>query len=544
MDKNKAKKITRSIIWGVFIVWNAALLFVVSKKQDPATIQQQKSQTEQVSQKPSETDSNLPQQSLIKAPVSSEFETSVARYNFHDAKLSITQLKNYKQNLIGDEKFQVINENDSIEIKWIGNTILPDANTPWKKTITENGIQFSWVNTENVMFIQKWKFDQNYGIKLFVEVINNSKKLITVIPSLHMKKKEFEKQQSFIFSGISLFAQNKLKNYKSTAIKPMQFSGSHNSWASFNEKYWLVAFNCENFSTIAIEKDDHFKISSNAKELEIAPQTQSHVNFNMFVGPKEANALKQFGDTNNLHNIENTIDYGWLFFLTKPVNYILKKLIEIFASIFWALIIITLLLKMITWPFTRSSHIAIKRIHQLNPAISDIKHRLKDNPELMNKEIFSLYKKYKINPVSGCLPSVLQMIFLFPLYKVLSFSIYLRYASFPGWIKDLSAADPTSWINLFGMLPFSAPEFLHIGAWPILMGISMFVQQKLSTSTPATTSDQKMMQFGLPVLFTWMMSNLSTGVVIYWTMTNTLTIAQILWIEYSEDKKSKKLGKK
>jgi YidC/Oxa1 family membrane protein insertase len=238
--------------------------------------------------------------------------------------------------------------------------------------------------------------------------------------------------------------------------------------------------------------------------------------------------LQKFGHAIGMPNIEHTIDYGWLFFLTKPLHYIFNFLVKQFSSIILALIIISIILKLITWPLTSSSHITMQRMHILSPEIKEIRQRFKDNPQLMNSEIFALYKRQKINPMSSFLPAILQMLMLFPLYKVLSFSIELYQVSFPFWISDLSSKDPTSILNLFGILPFQAPDFFQVGAWPVLMGLTMIIQQMLS-SIPES-HEQKMMQYIMPIFFTWIMSALPSGVVIYWTLMNVLTILQILYL--------------
>lgn len=541
----KWQKYTKRIFWGVFLTWNAVLLFVVAGKKDPAQITTEKAKTEQTATAQTGNIIAPTKQMQTNTTATAEkldIETAKSNYEFVESKLTKVTLKDYKAKVDSDQKMDIL-DNETIQIKWVGNTHLPDSETVWTKKIEENKITFAWKNNENVVFLQTWEFDENYGVKVAIDIHNHSNRTINVMPSIEMKKNEFEKHQSFIFSGISIYSDKKLHNLTANSSNNKQLSTQSDSWAAFNQKYWLIACNKPDFGMVAYEKNDNainepHTLTYKSTEICVTPQDQKQTRFNLYIGPKEVKNLKQFGATYNVPNIENAIDYGWLFFLTKPVNYILNLLISKISSIALALVVLTLLLKLMTWPFTKKSHIATKRIHELTPAVNDIKHRLKDNPQLMNKEIFALYKKYDINPVSGCLPSFLQMLFLFPLYKVLSFSIDMRFASFPGWIKDLSAQDPTSWMNLFGLLPYSAPDFLHIGIWPILMGLTMLVQQNLTSAGPQT-NEQKFMLYGLPVLFTWMMSNLATGVVIYWTITNILTVLQIMLINRSENKKGK-----
>lgn len=541
------KKTSKKLFWGVFILWNAFILYVVSGKKELP-----QAQIKNVNQTVLVQNNNAPikPMHMAKQEVKTVFETENAIYSFDNEKLTCVHLQKYHTK--SDRKTNVpIIEKEPVKVEWLGEQ--PDINANWKITKNNDGIAMQHTNSNKVTFIQNWYFDKNakYAIAVETKVINESKKDIQTQAIITMKKKEFEQQQSFVFSGVSLYGNGKLKN-----INPKSFTAystaSDKGWAAFNEKYWLVAAASNNSQNILTNKttvvsdynmEAHDVASKNVYSIKVVNKAQqvgikSSVSdkFDLYLGPKSLNELKEFGQIIGMKNIESSIDYGWLFFLTKPVNYMLHTLINKLASIVWALIILTVLLKLLSWPFTRSSHVAMQKLQQINPEIAQIKERLKGNPELMNREIFALYKKYKINPISGCLPSVLQMLFLFPLYKVLSVSIDLRCASFPFWIKDLSAPDPTSILNLFGLLPFKAPDILSIGAWPVLMGITMFAQQMIS-GTPSTNKEGKMLQYMLPVFFTWIMASVASGVVIYWTLTNVLTVAQLLWINYSESKK-------
>jgi|GEM_PF-3115887 len=554
----KWQKIVKWTFWGVFLTWNAVLLFIIlGKKDQPKTAAPKEDQQSLVACKNSVESAKMADFTKPNKEITT-LETAQSKYEFSEAKLQKVVLKNYKADQKTDEKLTILGQNSGLhesisdsskteqngeflQIQWSGNTQTPDENTKWAKQTTNSKTTFFWTNSEKITFIQTWEIDQNYGVKIDLTILNRSGRTINVTPTMEMRKNEFEKHQSFIFSGISIYSDKKLHNLAPESSNNRQLSTQNDSWAAFNEKYWLIACTKPEFATVSYEKNNNLKSGSNvilykSNEISINNGDQKNTKFNLYIGPKEVKNLRQFSQNYQIPNIENAIDYGWLFFLTKPVNYILNLLIDKVASIALALIILTVLLKLLTWHLTSKSHITMNKINQLTPAINELKHRLKDNPQLMNQEIFALYKKNHVNPLSGCLPSILQMLLLFPLYKVLSFSIDMRFASFPGWISDLSSCDPTSWINLFGLLPFSAPDFLHIGAWPVLMGISMIFQQKLTTSTAAQTPDQKFMLYGMPIFFTWMMANLATGVVVYWTLTNVLTIAQIAWITRSERK--------
>lgn len=561
--KDNIKKASKKIFWAFFIAWNIFILYIISDKRDikgnanaaqNSQIIQKQEPTHGILQENSKCEANFRKQAEQQKTV---FENDNARYEFVGNKLQSVFLKKYHTTSDRKEMLPILN-NEGIFVAWHTDSKIDqiDKNIVWQIKKDQDKIIMQYTNKDKITFVQTWHFNNNidnYGIKIEANIINNSKNKISANAFVVMNKKEFEKHQSLIFSGISISDNKKIKNIKPQNMN-LENVQANSGWCAFNEKYWLVACISNQATRFLAQKTSvqsdydmpkHDVAIKDNYELQVINQTQdvqknenANTEFNIYIGPKDLNTLKKFGQEMNMPNIENTIDYGWLFFLTKPVNYILKLLIEKLASIVAALLLLTVLLKLLSWPFTRSSHIAMKRMQELTPEINEIRQRLKATPELMNREIFALYKRHKINPISGCLPSFLQMLFLFPLYKVLSISIDLRNAAFPFWINDLSLPDPTSFVNLFGLLPFNAPDFLHIGAWPILMGITMIVQQMLS-SVPVMDKNSKMLQYMLPIFFTWIMSTVAAGVVIYWTITNVLTIVQILWINNTEKRRKR-----
>ena len=510
----------RRAVWAVFAAWNLFLLFVILGRKDI---------------EPTEVQNNVViKQEKIKEVKLERFESESkkATYNFSEnATLNNITLKNYKEK-VDSSKLEKI-QNKSYVI-WEGNTQVPDKYTVWNKTIENNLVNFSWKNKDGVIFKQSWKIDDNYGISLNIFVQNPSEKRIKVKADFIMQKESIDDSQSFIFAGVSALLNDKLTEISASSLKENIISGN-NGWVSFNEKYWLNAVASNNFKRIEVSKDvkanKDFKIKAQENTFDLESMESKSTDFSLYFGPKKVQDMNIFSKNYNINRLDESIDYGWLFFLTKPVNAFLNFLIEKFSSVAIALIALTLILKGVSWPLTASSQRSMKKMQKVGPEINAIKERLKGNQALISQEIFALYKREKINPISGCLPMVLQILLLFPLYKVLSFSIELRFAPFLFWVKDLSAADPTSWTNLFGILPWNALEFLQVGAWPFLMGISMFFQQKLSSSMEQNPA----MTYALPVFFTWMMSTMPAGVVIYWTITNVLSIIQAVMINREAD---------
>jgi YidC/Oxa1 family membrane protein insertase len=221
------------------------------------------------------------------------------------------------------------------------------------------------------------------------------------------------------------------------------------------------------------------------------------------------------------------VDWGWLFFLTKPIFQAIDYLYGLIGNFGVAIIVFTAFVRLLFFPLANKSFRSMGRMRMLQPEMTRLREAYKDDRERMTKETMELYKREGVNPLSGCMPILLQIPVFFALYKVLFVTIEMRHAPFYGWIKDLSAPDPTSFVNLFGLIPFDPPGFLTIGIWPLLMGLTMFLQQKLNPAPPDPIQ-AKVFMF-LPVIFTVILAGFPAGLVIYWTANNTLTIAQ-QWI--------------
>ena len=256
----------------------------------------------------------------------------------------------------------------------------------------------------------------------------------------------------------------------------------------------------------------------------IQPGATSEVKGNVFAGAKEVNVVDGYAKTYDIPKFDLLIDWGWFYFLTKPMFFALDFFYKLVGNFGVAILIVTLCIKLVLFPLANKSYVAMSKMKKLGPEMQKIKERYADDKMRQQQAMMELYKKEKVNPASGCLPIVVQIPVFFSLYKVLFVTIEMRHAPFFGWIHDLSAPDPTSVFNLFGLIPWNPPMVLMIGAWPIIMGSTMWVQMKLNPAPPDPIQ-QKIFTW-MPVFFTYLLASFPAGLVIYWAWNNTLSVIQ------------------
>jgi len=257
----------------------------------------------------------------------------------------------------------------------------------------------------------------------------------------------------------------------------------------------------------------------------------------LFAGAKIVGAINSYTDRFAIDKFDLTIDWGWFWFLTKPIFATVHYLYEATGNFGVAILLMTVILKLFLFPLANKSYVSMAHMKRAQPKIKKLQERYPDDKAKMQQEMMALYKEEKINPMAGCLPLIPQMFIFFALYKVLYVTIEMRHQPFIGWIKDLSVADPLTPVNLFGLLPFDPPSLIAVGVLPILMGISMWLQQKMTPQTSMDPTQQKIMGM-LPLIFTFVMAQFSAGLVLYWTWNNILTIGQQWLIMRRENKRN------
>ncbi|MEI9901367.1 MAG: membrane protein insertase YidC [Hyphomicrobium sp.] len=259
----------------------------------------------------------------------------------------------------------------------------------------------------------------------------------------------------------------------------------------------------------------------------VAPGQSERVESQLFAGAKQMNLLQAY-QTSGIKQFDLLIDWGWFFFFTKPLFMLMEKINSVVHNFGVTILILTVLVRLAFFPIASRQYASMAKMKKLQPQMEALRERYKDDKVKQQQELMDLYRREKVNPVAGCLPILLQIPVFFALYKVLFITIDMRHAPFFGWIKDLSAPDPTSLFNLFGLLPFAVPDALHVGVWPLIMGITMWLQMQLNPQQPDPVQQQVFNW--MPVLFTFLLASFPAGLVIYWAWSNTLSLGQQYYI--------------
>lgn len=404
---------------------------------------------------------------------------------------------------------------------------LPDKNTLWKSNKRSLGaneeVDLSWTNKHGTKFIINISIDDKYMFSIKHSIANSDiKTRVTSTISRSFEKKPINNW--ILHEGPIALVDNQIKELDYDDILKKDIAYRTNvSWLGFSDKYWLVSIipHNKNYKAEVISNKQDFKtlVTSDGASSEIL----------LFVGAKRLSILEDYSNKYHIPLFDRTVDFGVLYFITKPIFVLLNYFHHIIGNFGLAIMLLTVLIKIMLFPLASSGFRSMNKLKTLQPQMARIKVIYANNPHALQKAMINLYKKEKINPVSGCLPLILQMPIFFALYKVLYVTIEMRHAPFCLWVKDLSAPDPTSIFNLFGLINWQPPTFLMIGVLPILMAITMFLQQKFNPQSLDSTQ-ANVMKF-LPLVFLFIFSSFPSGLLLYWTWSNVLSIIQQLLIK-------------
>ncbi|UUP18484.1 membrane protein insertase YidC [Nitratireductor thuwali] len=305
---------------------------------------------------------------------------------------------------------------------------------------------------------------------------------------------------------------------------------SSNGWLGITDKYWAVAMvprAGKDFQPRFAYFDDQrsrYQADFLTQPLSVAPGGSTTVDTLVFAGAKEVGVINAYEAAEGIRQFELMIDWGWFYFITKPMFYLIDWCYKLLGNFGLAILATTVIVKLFFFPLANKSYKSMANMKKVQPAMMEIREKYADDKMKQQQAMMELYKKEKINPIAGCWPILIQIPVFFALYKVLYVTIEMRHAPFFGWIQDLSAPDPTSIFNLFGLLPYDVPAFLMVGIWPLIMGVTMFLQMRMNPTPPDPT--QAMIFNWMPVVFTFMLATFPAGLVIYWAWNNLLSIIQ------------------
>ncbi len=430
---------------------------------------------------------------------------------------------------------------------------VPGADTPWElesgTALTETSpITLKWENASGLVFRREIALDENYLFTITQSVENGSGSEVRLAPyGIIARHGEPDVIGFYILhEGVVRSSDGTIQEIDYDDMPDQEFdrreraavdiiSVQQNGWVGFTDKYWmttLIPDPGQPFTSVSkyTEANDTYQTDMRLPPMTVAAGTTGYMTSMLFAGAKEYTAISNYERTLGINQFVDSIDWGWFFFLTKPIFRMLLWMGNQVGNMGWAIIGLTFVIKAILFPLAYKSFVSMAKMKELQPEMEKIKERVGEDRQKMQQEMMKLYKERKVNPASGCLPILLQIPIFFSLYKVLFVTIEIRHAPFIGWIRDLSAPDPTSFLNLFGLLPWGTPGpesifyLLSIGVYPILMGISMWMQQKLN---PAPTDKTQAMIFAwMPWIFMFMLGSFASGLVIYWVANNIITFVQ------------------
>ena len=480
-----------------------------------------------------------------------ETNSIVGSINLKGLRIDDIVLKKYNETQEEfSEKIRVLQPIDTydgyeVTFGWIknqdANFETPNAESIWKvsnnnATLTSNNeVEFEWSNTTGQTFVTTIGLDEDYLFDITQEVKNNSNEEIIINNASKVTRKQAPSLSGMfiLHEGLLGVLQEKLELIDYDNLKDdeetLNFE-SDNGWVGITDKYWLAALipdQNKSFKAIYTYDNGYIAYYRSLNATKVAAGSDHIVESQIFIGAKEAKLIDRYQEDYGIYNFDLAIDWGWFYFLTKPLFNVIYFFSELSGNFGLAIIILTVITRIVFFPLANWSFISMAKMKMLQPEMTRIKELHKDDRAQQQQALMALYKKEKVNPISGCLPILIQIPFFFAIYKMLFVSIEMRHAPFYGWIQDLAAKDPTTIFNLFGLIPWDPPSFMIIGIWPVLMGLTMYIQQKLNPAPPDPIQARIFMFF--PLFITILLAQFAAGLVIYWTTNNVLSIIQ-QWI--------------
>ena len=547
--KNVIAAITLSS--AIIILWS---LFMIPEQPQNNQQLSEKNKVEQNTDAPSleqkETLITLTREDALNQSERIKFENNniVGSISLKGASIDDLTFKNYKIELNNDERVTLlgprnIDKGYLVESGFVTtdkNIDIPNSDTIWSSVgdnnLTDNNkIKLSWTNNQGITFEKEISLDDKYLFTIKQKVINGtSKKYDFYSYGQIIRNKIPEDMTDFYINheGFVSSLDEELIEEDYDDIQEKKFSKiAQNGWLGIGDKYWITSLippRNKEFKT-TFDYKNKFRANFIATEpLELKENSSIEEKLQIIVAAKRVDVIDGYAEKLNIDKFDLVIDWGFLYFITKPLFFGIDYFFKLLGNYGLAIIAITICIRLAFFPLANFSFRSMAKMKALQPEMVRLKELHKDDKMKLQQAMMALYKKEKVNPMSGCLPILVQIPVFFALYKVLFVTIEMRQMPFYGWIHDLSERDPTSLFNLFGLLPYDVPSFLVIGAWPVAMGVSMWVQQKLNPA-PTDAMQAKIFAF-FPLFLTVILAPFPSGLVIYWTVNNILTMAQQVFI--------------
>jgi len=476
-----------------------------------------------------------------------ENQSVVGSISLKGAAIDDLTFKEYNVSLDNKEKIKLLAPRNAtngylIESGFITtdkNIEIPTAETIWsisgnKKLTDKSPIKLSWTNNQGLTFEKKISLDAKFLFTIEQKVINSSDKVYDFYSYGQIIRNKIPEISNFyiLHEGLIADLDDELIEEDYDDIQEKKFAKTaQKGWLGIGDKYWITSLippSGKGFKTTFDYKNKFRANFVSTESLELGKNSSIEDKMQVIVAAKRVEIIDGYAESLNIDKFDLAIDWGFLYFITKPLFHGIDYFFKLLGNYGLAIIAITFCIRLVFFPLANFSFKSMAKMKALQPEMARLKDLHKDDKMKLQQEMMALYKKEKVNPMSGCFPILVQIPVFFALYKVLFVTIEMRQMPFFGWIQDLSERDPTSLFNLFGLLPYDVPSFLMIGAWPIAMGVSMFIQQKLNPA-PTDAMQAKIFMF-FPLFLTVILAPFPAGLVIYWTVNNILTMAQQVFI--------------
>ena len=476
-----------------------------------------------------------------------ENESIVGSISLKGGVIDDLTFKQYNVSLDSQEKVTLLSPRNSkdgylIESGFITsdkNVEIPNSNSIWKvsgnnKLTDQSPIKISWTNDQGITFEKEIALDDKYLFSIKQSVINPTDKKYDFYTYGQIIRNEMPDISNFyiLHEGLVATLDDELIEEDYDDIQEKKFSRTaQKGWLGIGDKYWVTSLippREKEFKTTFDYKNKFRANFVSTEPLELNENSLIEETLQIIVAAKRVDVIDEYAESLNIDKFDLTIDWGFLYFITKPLFFGIDYFFKLLGNYGLAIIAITICIRLAFFPLANFSFRSMAKMKALQPEMARLKTLHEGDKMKLQQAMMALYKKEKVNPMSGCLPILVQIPVFFALYKVLFVTIEMRQMPFYGWIQDLSERDPTSLFNLFGLLPYDVPSFLVIGAWPVAMGVSMWVQQKLNPA-PTDPMQAKIFMF-FPLFLTIILAPFPAGLVIYWTVNNILTMAQQVFI--------------